>query len=222
MCQFLFKIKSRSSRTRTIFKQESLLYRKPYKVGKKSYSYKLSTLFHKSRLKVDYIEDIKLINKIYKNEIKLASIIENGTYKFLNKFFDKTKLSIDIENALKLSESRYKVHKDYIIYLIEANQILDLHNGIYKISYNSDTDRRIHTNITSLPKVYRKFITYDFKPLVEVDISNSILYFLSMFITVINKQDTANSIYNYIYYNKESNLPLMLGKYFKTISYKEI
>jgi hypothetical protein len=123
-----------------------------------------------------------LINKIIKHNSIKPVIINSGKYKFLAKYFNANKLKINLGEAINLCNDRYEKHKSYGQYLNEMCQIVDLNNGVYRIYYKNETDARLHTNISRFPKVYRKFITYDDKNLVECDLSNSIIYFLSMLI----------------------------------------
>ena len=179
--------------SRTKFKENkcSILHSKGYKRGEKSYSYKLNNIFLNQSLKVDYITDPKLINKI-KSSIDLPSIIKNGKYRFLGKYFNNSKLKVDFDEAVSLCEKRYSEHNNFSKYVSEFTQLIDLKNGSYYIYYTSDTDGRIHSNITRLPKAYRRFLTYANKRLVEVDLSNSIIYFITMIVINRIKEESIN------------------------------
>lgn len=179
-----------------------VLYRKNYKQGVNSFGYRLNPRFYSKKLELHTITNYKLINKFKKYYTTIHPIVENGKYKFLKKFFDPKKLHIDIEEAIKLCESRKDLHKSKSKYLNEMVQIVDLHNGIYRIYHKSQTDGRVHSNLTRLPKVYRRFIKYNDTALVEVDLSNSIVYFLSMLLsnklnlTLINKSSLLHMFVN--------------------------
>jgi len=177
----------------------------------KSYSYKISPYYQKEDLVVQNIKDSKLINKIISSESKLPSVFKSGKYKFLRKYFNARHLRIDIDEAVKLCESRYQNHKEYKKYLHELVAIVELYNGIYRVYYSKDTDARLHTNISRLPKVYRKYVTYKGKQLVEVDLSNSIIYFLAM-LTDVNSNVITDNI---------SSLLYMFNKSLETIDVKE-
>lgn len=178
----------RGSRTTKIYEKVPVLYRRNYKKGELSFGYRLNPRFFYRPLKIHIINDYKLTNLIKNKHSKTTPIVNSGTYKFLNKFFNPAKLKIDLDKAIELCELRWSEHKKYGKYLNEMVQIIDLFNGTYQIYYKDDTDARIHTNLTRLPKVYRKFITYNNSALVEVDLSNSIVFFLSMLLS--NKLDS--------------------------------
>src|SRR5690606_6334668 len=150
------------------------------------------------------------------------------------KSFNPDKLEINIEEAVTLCEGRYKEHRNYNKYVKELTQILNIYNGIYRITFKEDSIERLYTNITQLPKVYREFITYDDKRLAEVDISNSVIYFLGILLkdytligntinnniyidNTINSNTITNNINGGIY----SNL-LMIYKSFESLCSKEI
>ncbi len=176
-------------------KRYSILYRSSegYVPGKHPYKYKLSKLFHKEDLKIDYINSQNLVKKIISKKTNIASEAKNGKYKFLGKYFNPKKLSIDFDKAMTLCNENRKSHKDYSQYLFESSHILDFSNGVFNIYFNKNTDGRLHSSFTQIPKLYRKYVLYDNKPLVEIDISNSILYFLSMYLnSIINSKGIDN------------------------------
>lgn len=181
-------------KSRTRFKQTtvSVFHSKRYEKGKRPYSYKLNPIFLKQRLKVEYITTPSFVKRVKDSFTTLPSVVRNGKYKFLGRYFDKDRLKVNFDEAVCFCEERYSEHKDYGKYVNELNQLIDLNNGCYKIYNVPDKDGRIHSNITRLPKGYRKFLTFDNKRLVEVDLSNSIIYFISMIINNHIKQDSIN------------------------------
>lgn len=181
-------------KSRTRFKETtvSIFHSKCYIVGKRPFIYKLNPIFLKQRLKVEYITTPSFIKKVKDSFTVLPSVVRNGKYKFLGKYFDKDRLKVNFDEAVCFCEERYSEHKDYGKYVNELNQLIDLNNGCYRIYNVPDKDGRIHSNITRLPKGYRKFLTFDNKRLVEVDLSNSIIYFISMIINNHIKQDSIN------------------------------
>ncbi|MDD5151103.1 MAG: hypothetical protein PHC28_11630 [Flavobacterium sp.] len=191
-----FKFTLRKSRTRYEEIELSVFYSKRFIQGKTSYSYKLNPIFLKQRLKVEYITAPKLIKKVKDSFTVLPSVVRNGKYRFLGKYFDKDRLKINFDEAVCFCEERYLEHKDYGKYVNELNQLVDLKNGCYRIYNVLDKDGRIHSNITKLPKVYRRFLTYDDKKLAEVDLSNSIIYFIAMIINNHIKEDRININYS--------------------------
>lgn len=127
------------SRTKKIKKPTSILYRKGYVAGVKSFSYRFGGRFLKQKMKIDYINDYKLINNIKDSLSKTPPVITSGKYKFLSKFFDPSKLTVKLDLAINLCEERYKVHKNYIKYINELVQLTDLSNGVYRFYYNDTT-----------------------------------------------------------------------------------
>ena len=171
-------------KSRTRFKETtvSVFHSRCYIKGERPFSYKLNPIFLKQRLKVEYITTPRVIKKIKDSFTTLPSVVSNGKYRFLGKFFDENRLKVNFDEAVCFCEERYLVHKDYAKYVNEFNQLVDLKNGCYKIYNVAESDGRLHSNITKLPKVYRRFLTYDGKRLVEVDLSSSIIYFIAMLI----------------------------------------
>lgn len=205
-------------KSRTRFKETtvSVFHSKRYEEGKRAYSYKLNPIFLKQRLKVEYITTPRFIKKVKDSFTVLPSVIRNGKYRFLGKFFDENKLKVNFDEAVRFCEERYEEHEEYERYVSELNQLVDLRNGCYKIYNTPETDGRIHSNITSLSKVYRRFLTYDCKRLVEVDLSSSIIYFIAMLINNRIKVDNIHVIFpiNTFY-------PLMLAKTLKSLDIVE-
>lgn len=204
-------------KSRTRFKQTtvSVFHSKRYEEGR-AYSYKLNPIFLKQRLKVEYITTPRFIKKVKASFTVLPSVIRNGKYRFIGKFFNENKLKVNFDEAVRFCEERYEEHEEYERYVSELNQLVDLKNGCYKIYNTPETDGRIHSNITSLSKVYRRFLTYDGKRLVEVDLSSSIIYFIAMLINNRIKVDNINVIFpiNTFY-------PLMLAKTLKSLDIVE-
>lgn len=187
-----FKFILRKSRTRYEEVELSVFHSKGYIKGKTPFRYKLNPIFLKQRLKIEYITKPTLIKKVKDSLTILPSVVRNGKYRFLGKYFDENRLKVNFDEAVCLCEQRYSEHKDYAKYVNELNQLIDLNNGCYRIYYVPDKDGRIHSNITRLSKVYRRFLTYDGKRLVEVDLSNSIIYFIAMIVNNHIKQDRIN------------------------------
>lgn len=197
----------KKSRTRIKETVVSVFHSKGYIVGKTPFRYKLNPIFLKQRLKVEYITIPSFIKKVKDSFTVLPSVVNNGKYRFLGKFFDENRLKVNFDEAVFFCEERYAEHEDYAKYVSELNQLVDLKNGCYKIYNSPDTDGRIHSNITSLTKVYRRFLTYDGKRLVEVDLSNSIIYFIAM---IINNHIKVDNIY--ISFPLKSSYLLMFAK----------
>jgi hypothetical protein len=205
-------------KSRTSFEEidGSLFHSKGYLVGKNPFMYKLNPIFLQQCLKVEYIKSPRLIKKIKESLTTLPSVVKDGKYRFLGKFFDKNKLKVNFDEAVCFCQERYLEHKNYAKYVNELNQLVDLENGCYKIYNTPESDGRLHTNITSLSKVYRRFFTYDGKRLVEVDLSNSIIYFIAMIINNHVKLDKLK-----ISFSIKSSYLLMFTKAFESIDKTE-
>lgn len=67
------------------------------------------------------------------------------------------------------NQKRIKAYHKHHVYLYNIESIK---NGEFYLSIDS-TARRLHTNLTSLKKDFRNFITYDDKQLVAIDIKNA-------------------------------------------------
>ncbi|WP_282044391.1 hypothetical protein [Winogradskyella flava] len=205
----------RRSRTTTI--QVSVLFRDEYISGKKSFGYRISDRLKGKPILIDFIDDNRLITKIKDSTSIIDPVINSGKYKFLKKYFvfeprQPNLLKIDLAKAFQLCKNRYETHRSYTKYLNEASQIVEMHNGVFRIYYNKETDGRIHSNITRLPKVYRKFLNYNNKALVEVDLSASILFFISV---ILSKSIPIDIV-------KKYSILLMIYKSLETVDNKEI
>lgn len=170
-------------------KEVNLLHRRPYSKGN-CFSYNITPQYQNKPLKVEFFKDEKLATKIVESETKFpTSLNSSSKYFYLKKMFNNNDLTIDLNLAVNHCNNRYNEHQDYKKYVTEMTKIVELYNGEYKVYHKKKTDGRLHTNITSLPKVYRQFITYKSKPLVEVDLSNSIIYFLAVIVKYSSIED---------------------------------
>lgn len=207
--------------------ETSICERTNYKNDEKPFEYRFGRLFRKQKLKIEFIKDHKIVNQVIKNESKCDSEINRGNYKFLKKFFNPKKLEIDLDEAIKLCNERYSKHEDYNKYLKEMTQIINIYNGVYRLTYKKDSIGRVYTNLTQLNKVYRKFITYDNKPLAEVDVSNSVIFFLGILLDCNFKDNVLNILIdknniNKIINDEELSPLLMFSKTLGSASIKEI
>ncbi|WP_307305034.1 hypothetical protein [Epilithonimonas hungarica] len=215
-------------RTERLIGQTSIFHRKGYEKGR-PFTYRFSKEFRKQRLRIEYIHDDKLIRRIIKDSSKIDNELKSGKYEFMTKFFNQNYLKIDFEKAVSKCELRYEQHQDYIKYVKEFVQITNLYNGIYRLTYKHNSVGRFYTNLTQLNKVYREFITYKDKSLSEVDISNSVIFFLGLLLDKTNidniisilSNNNINSIKNIINGHNYS-LYLMFSKSVENLSQKEI
>ena len=167
---------------RKLVAETSYFERTKFIENEKPFEYRFGRLFRNQRLKIEFITDYKISNSFRKAESKCDSELKRGQYKFMNKFFNSSRLQIDLDKAVELCQERFSNHRDYNTYLKEMTQIVNIYNGVYRLTYKKDSIGRVYTNLTQLNKVYRKFITYNNKPLLEVDVSNSVIFFLGILI----------------------------------------
>ncbi|MBE4950882.1 hypothetical protein [Chryseobacterium culicis] len=226
LCEYLCQNNVEVKRSRTTTKLVSIFERIQYVTGQNSFEYRFGTYFRKSKLKLEFINDQKIIKAIIEEGSRCDGELNSGTFNFLSKFFNQDKLQIDLAKAVDLCELRYDGHKKYDVYVKELVQIVNLYNGIYRLSFKRDSLGRVYTNITQLPKVYRRFITYNNKRLSEMDISNSVIFFMGVLLNNTLNKDSVKELFNKNIYNilkgDSSILYLMFYQSFKNLSQKEI
>lgn len=226
LCEYLCKNNVEVKRSRTTTKLISVFERIKYEPKKNSFEYRLGRYFRKDKLKIEFISDQKIIKAIKEEGSRCDGELNSGTFNFLSKFFNQDKLQIDLAKAVEVCEARYSKHEKYNVYAKELMQIVNLYNGIYRLSFKRDSLGRVYTNITQLPKVYKRFITYDNKELSEIDISNSVIFFLGVLLNNTLNKDSIKELFNKNIYNilrgESSILYLMFYKSFESLSQKEI
>ncbi|AQX07906.1 hypothetical protein [Elizabethkingia ursingii] len=156
-----------------------LLWRKNYEKGK-CYSYALPEYFWgDGELELIPIKEQSLIKKIQKiNSPTLHNTVKKR-FSFTIGYFDIDRFELDTESALNELYKDYLETNNYKKYLSNAIKIIDFKNGEFPFYHNPKTDGRLHTAITSFPKICRKHLKYDGENLVEIDLSSSIPFFLS-------------------------------------------
>ncbi|MBO6515210.1 MAG: hypothetical protein JJ975_01490 [Bacteroidia bacterium] len=132
------------------------------------------------------INNQKLINKLILQETKIDDTVYSR-YPFLLRHFNTKKLKINTYKALKIIQEKSQSTEEIFSRL---RCIQDIHNGTYRISLNPETDGRVHTPITSLPKSVRQHVSYNGKPLVEIDISNAVPFFIFLFLKTSHQKNT--------------------------------
>lgn len=226
LCEYLCQNNVEVKRSRTTTKFISVFERIKYEPKKNSFEYRLGRYFRKDKLKIEFISDQKIIKAIKEEGSRCDGELNSGTFNFLSKFYNQDKLQIDLAKAVDLCELRYDEHKKYDVYVRELVQIVNLYNGIYRLSFKRDSLGRVYTNITQLPKVYRRFITYNNKRLSEMDISNSVIFFMGVLLNNTLNKDSVKELFNKNIYNilkgESSILYLMFYKSFENLSQKEI
>jgi len=141
-----------------------------YSAGRFSYSYRLSNqMFSQDFRKVTATDSkfIKKIEKFKKDRMIYKTDIEKAVFDKLHE------LDLDFETAYDFVETIEDNNK-YISYKIAASNFQDRHFFV-----ETDRNGRIHTNITNLPKVLRRFLSWEGERLIEIDISNAQPFFLN-------------------------------------------
>lgn len=150
---------------------------------------------HPLKFKEYSIIDKKLIRKINSHFDK-ESEYASRKLPFLKKWFNAKQLSISKERAEAILLEKYAAKlNERIPYRskMSKKEIADISMYCWKRSINSlaekeyisnfivdDSGGRLHTVLTHTSRSFRKFIRYDDKALVQIDISNSQPYFASV------------------------------------------
>ncbi|KFF23191.1 MULTISPECIES: hypothetical protein [Chryseobacterium] len=156
-----------------------MLHRMNYEAGR-SYSYRLPKYYWgDGQMKIISIREKALVKKIQKNT---KVTIHNQVRKkidFLRGYFDLKLFELDHQSALIDIYVDYKSTGNYKKYLSNVLKVVDFKNGYFPFYHKPNTDGRLHTAITTFPKICRKHLKYDNESLAEVDLSASIPFFLS-------------------------------------------
>lgn len=105
-------------------------------------------------------------------------------YSYLYKWFETGMLKVDYDTAFKYiyklhdEESKKDPNEALMKLGIRFLQINDIKDGQH-VFFQDMNVNRLYTNFTYLPKILRKFLSYDGLKLVFIDISNSTLFFAS-------------------------------------------
>lgn len=206
--------------------------------------------------KVDYDAEIQQIavksSLVRKNRAKKNRALEQemkttrAKYSYLTKWFND-KLQIDVEGAHAKIEELFpkptgaiygttkgkasKTTKKYSAKL--AVQKLATGNFYYKIDENVG---RFHSNLTNIKKELRHYITYDGKPLVNIDIKNSqpllssilldpsfyVLQKKPRYINIYNIPSSFNLLTNNKHKHTYTDTIIMLVKVLQSIDIKQV
>ncbi|MDP2541553.1 hypothetical protein CSC81_10175 [Tenacibaculum discolor] len=194
----------------------SITFKYPYKLKTKPFSFCLNDAaiysgFEIVELKPNGYKDKKFIKNTFKYKQPSKEL---NKFKYLIKFFND-KLTIDYKKINQYLKSQLKNDSDLINYLIKAQKTVNIQNGNYQFSYNEKTDGRLHSEFARLNKDLRKYLKYDNKSLVEIDLSNSIPYILSTILlntnpisnkTIDNKFIFIKSLISYMLQNSSESL----------------
>lgn len=156
-----------------------------------------SIFIMKNKYLNDEVETYKITNKLLLKKFDhqgLTSLQKDKnqccikTRPHLVKFFDD-KLTIDSKAAYNEIKPFINSEATRRKYLTSATLIKELHNQEWKYSIKPKSDNRLHSNLTRSSKLLRKYIKYDGKPIIGVDLKTSQPFFLCVIIKAILKRD---------------------------------
>lgn len=152
----------------------SVLKGNRYSVNK-PFGYRFSNYYNTNEFEIYTIIDKVLVPKIKK--IFSIKINENLRlqYYFLLKHFKKDKLTASQPSILMNEINALPDKKKRIR---NAKNIIKIMNGEYSCTLKPKTDGRVHSNITRLSKISRKYLQHNGEYLAEVDISSAVPFIL--------------------------------------------
>ena len=168
-----------------------------YTIGEKSRCYSITPDYH-SELVPYYITDFTMLKKINKHT-QYLKFDHSSSLLYLSKWFND-KLEINFDEAVKYNNSLYEIninespknaYNKYASYFYNIEHIKRKNFRFFR----DDTSFRLHTNLTTLKKDFRKFITYDGQPLCSYDFANSQPYLATPLFN-LDFYDCKSNIYN--------------------------
>lgn len=182
---------------------------KNYLPDKKSIGYRLTEKYRYVRFKKIEITNEKLISKINWHKNLNEDRFSNSTISYL--YDCLRKVNIDSCGAFNWIEQNITdiTQFDYFTYTCSVDLLL---SNDYYIT-NSSKSGRIFTNITNFPSDLRKYLSYEGKSLVEIDLANSQPFFLNFLILDYLSKEESNQGNIYLSYDTKNNLPDDVKKY---------
>lgn len=161
-----------------------MLWKRNYDTGS-CYAYHLPKHYWgDGELEMFCITEKTLVDKIKElNKPQIDNTVRKR-FNFTRGYFNAFRFKLDAESALNELFLSYQETGDYNKYLLNAHKITDFKNGLFNFYHKPETDGRLHTAITSFPKLCRKYLKYDGENLAEVDLSSSIPFFLSYILSI--------------------------------------
>ena len=154
---------------------ENLLDRHEKKYSNKAhfcYSYRLSRPYFKHRIRAIEVKGNKLFieRRLQErnNRMELARISTDH----LTKWLDPNRFEVDYEEAMSMISMKYPETKDNQKSNQRIRCIESINNGRWGYS-REGKDNRLHSILTCLSKDLRKYIKYDGRNLISIDIKNS-------------------------------------------------
>ena len=148
-----------------------------YEKGKHSYKYRYKPEFLSKWLRIELINP-KLERRI-RNVQKSLKSRNSKKYPIQNRYLRS--MTIEFEKALKFIEEHY-TKSEIKKYNYAKSRIVKINNGDIYIKVNN-TNFRLDSNLTNLPKVLRQFIRIYGKPIAGVDVKNSQPYLSTLVLT---------------------------------------
>mgnify|MGYP000884852072 CR=1 FL=1 len=136
--------------------------------------------------KIIELENLK--GSFYNKLFKLNPSICDGT-EYLTKWINE-KLKIDIESTMpeiqmKLKYVSTEEQKNFKKSEHYLQSLANLDSQSFWAKRSNESDNRLHTNLTNMPKFFRKYIIYDGEGLIGLDIKNSQPFFLILLIEAL-------------------------------------
>jgi hypothetical protein len=157
-----------------------------YKPGEKCMWYRLSPPYREIGFQEYTITQSAFLKRLTKNELERKRTAKQ--HRHLTKHFNEN-LTIDADAAIHTINVQYeeqialppeerkknKKNKPKDPYTVYTSAYTAIHKfSEQSFSYNvSDTNKRLNTNFTSIPKIVRPHITYSGEPLANIDLKNS-------------------------------------------------
>ncbi|MDN4014899.1 hypothetical protein QX233_20730 [Chryseobacterium gambrini] len=139
-------------------------------------------------------------------------------------------LIIDFDNLIASMEDKFCYNKYDAVYStpnpIIANVYnywhcaLMMKNQIFRATRDDNSDNRIHTNLTNLPKSFRPFLSYEGEMIASLDIKNSQPYFMVLLLERYN-DERIKGIIQSIYDSKTAVLMNDLSEIIATQEFQE-
>lgn len=168
-----------------------------YTIGEKSRCYSITPAYQ-TELAPYYITDFTMLKKINKHT-QYLKFDHSSSLLYLSKWFND-KLEINFDEAVKYNNKLFEINKNespknaYNKYARNFYNIVHLKSKNFRF-HRDETSFRLHTNLTTLKRVFRKFITYDGQPLCSYDLRNSQPYLATPLFN-LDFYDCKSNIYN--------------------------
>jgi len=149
-----------------------------YIKSSKSKGYKLSDKYKTEKFRLVEIEDIELNKKLTDvlNKPRFDLLKSTDGYGYITRCMDN--LILDRKKAQRFVRDKIDKSEDKRIEF--CKMVIELFDT--KFATKDDTGDRLHNNLTNAPTEFRKFLSFDNKPLFQADIRNSQPFFLYCFL----------------------------------------